>query len=209
MKGGKLIHIECSPRKKRSVSRKIAEKFIETYKRSNPDSEVITIDLWSLDLPEYDEFAVSAKFKIFGGEDFSEEEQERWTIIEKLFNEFNSGDKYLFSVPMWNFSIPYKLKHYIDLITQPHLAFNAGENGYTGLVTGKPAVIIYACGGTYMEAPYKDYDLQKPYMQEWLRFIGFTDIQEIRADNTTASPQEREKSIANALQNAEKVASVF
>ncbi|MFA6716449.1 MAG: NAD(P)H-dependent oxidoreductase [Victivallaceae bacterium] len=209
MKGGKLIHIACSPRKTRSVSGRIAGKFIKAYKLSNPDSEVTTIDLWTLDMPEYDEFAINAKFKIFAGEDFSEEEQARWSVIEKLFNEFNSGDKYLLSVPMWNFSIPYKLKHYIDLITQPRLAFKVNKNGYTGMVTGKPAVIIYACGGCYTEPPYRDFDLQKPYMQEWLRFIGFKDLKEIRIDNTMASPEKRAKSIAEARKNAETFATAF
>lgn len=209
MNGGKLLHIECSPRKTRSISRKVAGKFIEIYQLANPDSEVTAIDLWALEMPEYDEFAVNAKFKIFAGEAFSEAERERWAASEKLFNEFKGGDKYLFSVPMWNFSIPYKLKHYIDLITQPRLAFRADENGYTGLVTGKPAVIIYACGGNYTEPPYKDYDLQQPYMQQWLRFIGFTDLKEIRADNTMASPQERAVSLEKAMKNAEAVAAVF
>jgi FMN-dependent NADH-azoreductase len=30
-----------------------------------------------------------------------------------------SADAYLISVPMWNFSIPYMLKHYIDIVIQP------------------------------------------------------------------------------------------
>lgn len=209
MKNGKLVYIECSPRKTRSVSKKIADKFLDIYKLTNPDCEIKIIDLWDLAMPEYDEFAVNAKFKIFANEDFSKEELKRWKVIEKLFNEFNSGDKYLFSVPMWNFSIPYKLKHYIDLITQPRLAFRADENGYTGLVTDKPAIIIYACGGCYTEAPYKDFDLQKPYMQEWLRFIGFENLKEIRADNTMSSPDERAKFIEKALKNAEIEARLF
>ena len=44
-----------------------------------------------------------------------------WNKIVELFGRFNSADKYVFSVPMWNFGIPYILKHYIDLITQPAL----------------------------------------------------------------------------------------
>ena len=65
---------------------------------------------------------------------------------------------------MWNFGVPYKLKHYIDVITQPGLSFSfSPETGYTGLVTGKPAAVIYARGGEYSssEAAAR-MDFQKP-----------------------------------------------
>ena len=61
---------------------------------------------------------------------------------------FKSADKYLVSLPMWNFSIPYKLKQYIDLLVHRGLTFSfTPEGGYKGLVTGKPLVAVYARGG--------------------------------------------------------------
>ena len=51
---------------------------------------------------------------------------------------------------MWNFGIPYILKHYIDLIVQPGLTFSfSPSEGYKGLVTGKPVTVVYARGGAY------------------------------------------------------------
>ncbi|TVS05393.1 MAG: hypothetical protein EA413_06875 [Cyanobium sp. PLM2.Bin73] len=42
---------------------------------------------------------------------------------------------------MWNFSIPYKLKHWIALVTQPGLSFGFDPaTGYYGLITGTRAV---------------------------------------------------------------------
>ena len=146
-----LLHVECSPRKTRSKSRMVAEEFISAYQKKNPKHKVRTLDLWNLELPEYDEFTANAKYKIISRETFSDGEIQRWDGIVKLFTAFSKADKYLFSIPMWNFSIPYRLKHYIDLITQPGLAFKAGHNGYEGLLTGRVAAMIYASGGSYAD----------------------------------------------------------
>jgi FMN-dependent NADH-azoreductase len=44
---------------------------------------------------------------------------------------------------MWNFGVPYVLKHYIDVITQPGLTFSFNPaTGFSGLVTGRPATVI-------------------------------------------------------------------
>lgn len=44
--------------------------------------------------------------------------------VEDVIEQFTAADKYLFSLPMWNFGIPYKLKHYIDVIVQPGYTFS-------------------------------------------------------------------------------------
>ena len=54
---------------------------------------------------------------------------------------------------MWNFNVPYKLKHLIDIVVQPALAFAVVEGGYEGLVKGKPAMLIVARGAAYMPPP--------------------------------------------------------
>ena len=91
-----------------------------------------------------------------------------------------------------NFSIPYKLKHYIDIVTQPGLSWSyTPEDGYSGLMGGKEATVVYAddMEGTGFES----YDLQKPYMTLWLTFIGFAKIESLIADRTLFEPEESEK----------------
>lgn len=50
-----LLHIECSPRKQRSASLEVARNFIERHQQHNPHTQVETLDLWGLQLPEFDE----------------------------------------------------------------------------------------------------------------------------------------------------------
>ena len=35
--------------------------------------------------------------------------------VETLIADFTAADKYVLATPMWNFGVPYRLKHYIDL----------------------------------------------------------------------------------------------
>lgn len=204
----RLLHIECSPRKTRSVSKSVAEKFIEYYRLAHPDASITTLDPWSMILPEYDESTANAKYRVLHQEQFTPEEFDRWQQIEKLFAQFAAAELYLFSIPMWNFSIPYKLKHYIDLVTQPGLCFKVTDHGYQGLLTGRQAVVIYSSGGDYHEPPANMFDLQSRYVELWLRFIGLENIRTIHAGSTLADAQTRRDSIENAMEMAVSLASV-
>jgi FMN-dependent NADH-azoreductase len=187
----KLLHIVSSPRGDRSASVTVAKTFIEAYKAKNPADEVETLDLWMADLPEFDGATINAKYAVMHGQSFTPDQEAAWKAVVKIADHFKSADKYVFSLPMWNFGIPYKLKHYIDLLVQPGLVV-AFENGnYKGLVTGKPAVAIYARGGAYGPGTGAEgYDQQSKYLQQILGFIGFTDIHDIFVEPTAAKKDE-------------------
>lgn len=206
----KLLHIESSPRKERSHSISAAKEFIKGYKAANPNDEVETWDLWAEPLPEFDGKVLNAKYKILHGQDHTDEEAEAWNQIVAVFERFNSADKYLISLPMWNFGIPYKLKHLIDVITQPGLAFSfSPESGYTGLVTGKPVAVAYARGGAYGSEETKGMDFQKTYMELLLGFIGFTEVNSIIVEPTLAAPEQIESAIVAARDEAKQISAAF
>ena len=207
----KLFYIEASPRKERAYSIKVAQKFFDAYKETNPSHSIETFDLWQTSLPEFDGATINAKYRILHGETHTEAEAAAWNSVEELFNHFNSADKYVFSLPMWNFGVPYKLKHYIDIITQPGLSFSfTPETGYSGLVTGKPAVVIYARGGEYSSSEAAaGMDFQKRYLEMWLGFIGFTDINSILVEPTLSDPSDAENTLNKALEQAAALARKF
>ena len=182
----KLLYIEASPRKDRSASIAVAHEFLDAYQAKNPGDEIDTIDLWYFPLPEFTGDVLDAKYAILHGQQHTPEQVGAWHAVVNVFDRFTSADGYLFSLPMWNFGIPYKLKHLIDVLTQPGLAFNfSPETGYTGLVTGRPATVIHARGGEYPPgSETEQFDLQKRYMDLWLGFIGLTEIQSIVVEPT-------------------------
>jgi FMN-dependent NADH-azoreductase len=207
----RLLYIEASPRKERSASIQIARTFVHEYERTHPDDVVETLDLWKTSLPEFDGDVINSKYAIMHGLDHTEEQKQAWKAVEDIISHFTSADKYLFSLPMWNFSIPYKLKHYIDVIVQPGYTFSfSPEEGYKGLVTGKPIATVYARGGAYGSGTGAEaYDLQKRYLENILGFIGFSDFQSIVIEPTLSSPEEKERGMEAASEQAKATAASF
>lgn len=207
----RLLYIESSPRKKRSASIEVAKTFIEEFKNAHPTNEVETIDLWQTEIPEFDGDIIDAKYSIMHGQSHTEAQRKAWRKVEQLINQFKQTDKYLFSIPMWNFNIPYKLKQYIDVIVQPSYTFTfSPSQGYEGLLTNKPAVLIYARGGDYHEGSGSEgLDLQIKYMEMILKFIGFKDFHHIVVEPTLASPESKEKALRKAKEEAVKIAKKF
>ena len=203
----KINYIECSPRGERSHSTKIAQAYIEQAKKNIPDLELNHINPWSLNLPEFDGEMLNAKYSVIRGTDPSADEVSAWSNVKNIFDEFNNADHYLFSVPMWNFNIPYKLKHYIDIITQPGMSWSyTPEDGYKGLMTDKTATIIYATGDGYGEGTgFESFDMQKPYVNLWLTFLGFKKIERVVVDRTLFDAETAEK---NALDVALKLENI-
>lgn len=205
-----ILYIESSPRKKRSSSIEIAQFFLQHYQKQHPDSEIKTIDLWNTTLPAFDNDTIDAKYAIMHQQSQNESQRKSWHVVEEFITEFKQADKYVFSIPMWNFGIPYPLKHYFDIIVQPGYTFSHSEAGYKGLVLNKPALVVYSRGGAYgPESGAQGLDLQKSYMELILKFIGFTTIESIVIEPTMASPEQKEQVMQAAKEKAEKLAANF
>lgn len=205
-----LLYIESSPRKGRSKSIRVAHAFLEAYKQANPNDTVVTLDLWEKKLREFDGYTIDAKYQVMHGQGFDANQQAAWQTVVDVCNEFKSADKFLFSLPMWNFGIPYKLKHYVDIIAQPGQTFSFDPaTGYSGLVTGKPVAVVYARGGAYSSDATKGLDFQKGYMDLLLGFIGFTNVQSILVEPTLAAPADVAKTEDAAIELATSIAKSF
>ncbi|AFT68212.1 MAG: FMN-dependent NADH-azoreductase [Cycloclasticus pugetii] len=199
----KLLYIQASPRGERSSSTDVANTYIRAFKSVSADNTVTTLNIWDMNLPEFDGDRLNAKYSVLHGQNPNEAEALAWQQIVTLIEQFKNADCYLLSVPMWNFSIPYKLKHYIDIITQPGLTFSVNpETGFFGLVTGKPVTAIYSRGGEYSTPEAKGMDFQKTYLEMALGFIGFREINSVLIEPTLADPNSVNNAIAIAKEKA-------
>jgi len=207
----RILYVKSSPRGDRSYSNKVASAFLESYLQSHPKDRVKTIDLFNARLPSFDGYVLDAKYAILHGQSHTSEQKKAWAQVEKIIKQFERADKYVFSMPMWNFGIPYRLKHYIDVITQPGYTFSfTPQDGYKGLVTGKPAVTIYSRGGEYAPGtPGEASDFQKRYFEHVLGFMGFTDVRSIVVECTLYGPEAAEASKRDAIEKARKMAIGF
>jgi FMN-dependent NADH-azoreductase len=189
----KLLHISSSPRAERSESLAIAATFLETFADTHPDVEVETWDLWDGSLPDFGPAAAHAKMAVFAGADPEGDEATAWRNARQAFERFADADAYLFSVPMWNASVPYILKQLIDVVSQPGMVFSFDPvEGYTGLVTGRKAAVIYT-GAVWGpgRGPAFGANFQAGFFEDWLRWIGFEDISSVsfQPNLATADPE--------------------
>jgi FMN-dependent NADH-azoreductase len=183
-----LLHIECSPRKQRSASLEVARRFISRYQEHIPNTEILTLDLWNMALPEFDDLAMEAKYAGLNGTTLTPAQQEAWNTLKDLAAHLHRADVLVMSVPLWNFSIPYKLKHFIDLVSQKDILFSFDpERGLEGMLHNKTAVVAYARGLDFSAqsiTPAERFDFQKPYVEAWLQFIGVTDVHSVIVEKT-------------------------
>ncbi|GJE42504.1 FMN-dependent NADH-azoreductase [Methylobacterium soli] len=173
-----LLHVEASPRGEVSRSTQAARLFIEALQAADPSLAVDHLDLWQADLPPFDGAALTAKYARLAGRNHDGPEATAWAKIETMVGRIDKTDCLLLSTPMWNFSIPYRLKHWIDLITQPGLSFSFNPaTGYTPVLRPRPALAILASAGDYTTGESRGRpDLATPYLRAALGFIGLTDL---------------------------------
>jgi FMN-dependent NADH-azoreductase len=198
----KLLFVQASPRGKDSGSLQIAEAYLDVLLTNNPDLDIDTIDLWNTDLPAFDGNKVAAKIKVITGQDQTATQKTAWDQIVAIADRFTSADRYVFAVPMWNGGIPYRLKHYIDLIHQPGLTFGLNqETGYFGLLKNKHATLALTSGAyaQHFPSPAFGVDHHSTYLRSWLNQAGVTAIDEIRFQPTLLT-----KDLAGDLQRTKQ-----
>jgi FMN-dependent NADH-azoreductase len=182
----KLFHLRCSPRAA-SESSAGAEAFVARFRQARPTWDIDVMDLWRETLPEFGGDALEAKYARQNGHEFSDAQRDAFAVLERMAMRFALADRVLISTPMWNFGIPYKLKQWFDVISQPGLTFRFEPvRGYLPLVEDKPTVVILASGGDFVTGMNRGrVDLATPYLREALRFIGVRDVQFVLIGPTT------------------------
>ncbi|MFP4105054.1 MAG: FMN-dependent NADH-azoreductase [Phycisphaerae bacterium] len=195
-----LLHIEASPRGDDSHSIHVAREFIDAYRQTNPDDEVRTINLFDAQLPTFRAPAAKAKYTLLAGNEPSGEAESAWQPVIETVDRLKQADKVLISSPMWNFGVPYPLKHYIDVIVQPGLTFSFdAELGYQGLVTDRPLALVVARGSAYAKGTgAEQHDYQLPYLKSVFGLIGFTDMRSIVVEPTMPAEMGREDMMIRA-----------
>ncbi len=178
----RLLHIIASPREDESRTLQVSEVFLEAFREKHPDWVIDELNLPKEELPSLTMQSVSGKYVLLEGKDIYGRLKETWAEILQHIERFKTADLFLVSTPMWNFNIPYMLKHYIDLIVQPRHTFRYKEDGKTeGLVKDRKMIVITSRGGQYLNET-KPFDFQEPYLRTIFGFIGITDIDFIKAE---------------------------
>ncbi len=206
----KLLHIIATPRGEESRTLKVTRAFLDTFQSTHDGWVVEELNLFTEELPSLTVKRVDGKYILLAGKDLFGEAKDAWEEIIAHIERFMSADAYLLSTPMWNFNIPYRLKHYIDIIVQPKYLFRYTPEGVEGLVKGKKMVVIASRGGEYTTDELRPFDFQEPYLKTIFGFVGLTDITFVVAQPMDAGgPELQSQKIEEAQKRAREAAEGF
>ncbi len=189
-----ILHITASIRGDESVSGDLGTRIVESL-RKDGDTSLVTRDLAQNDLPFIDADRFAANLSPYS--DRSAQQHEMAAIADTLIEELQAADAIVFSVPIYNFSVPATVKAWADLVARAGTTFEYTATGPKGKLEGKTAYLAVASGGTPVGS---DMDFMTPWLKFFLGFLGITDVRHVAADGIMG--EGGEETIAAAKEKA-------
>ncbi|WP_020062818.1 FMN-dependent NADH-azoreductase [Bacillus sp. 123MFChir2] len=192
-----------------SVSVKLYEAFLASYKESHPNDTVVELDLYNEELPYVGVDMINGTFKASRGLDLTEREAKAVAVADKYLDQFLAADKVVFGFPLWNLTIPAVLHTYIDYLNRAGKTFKYTPEGPVGLIGDKKIALLNASGGVYSTGPKAEMEMAVKYVASMMSFFGVKDMEKVVIEGHNQFPDQAEEIIAEGLEKAVIVASTF
>jgi len=196
-----LLQINSSIFSSGGQSSQLADQFVVAWHKNHPNAQVLVRDLAQEPLPHLDAQRVMAFFA--KPEARNPEQQAFVAKSDALIDEIKQADVIVIGLPMYNFGIPSTLKAYFDHIARAGVTFRYTEKGPQGLLTGKKVYVFATRGGLYAGTPL---DTQTRYVQDFLGFLGITDVEFVYAEGLNMGEARKDAALAAANQQLAKLA---
>lgn len=195
----KILHIDSSINGEQSFSRTLSAAAVARLRELAPQAQVIYRDVAANPVPQ---FSGNIAAGIFQGQQTPEFQRDA-EVLSSVLEEVLAADVIVIGTPMYNFGIPSQLKSWLDAITMPGKTFSYSEAGARGLLGEKRVVIASSRGGIYgPDSPAAAFEHQESHLRSLFGFLGVTQIDVVRAEGLKISPEQAEKSLQGALQQA-------
>lgn len=188
----RTLWVKGSPKGEESLSSTLAKEFIAAADPSAIGT-VERLDVWSDDFPRVDQDAALAKFALLLGDPVTDEQRNKWQRIAAEIERVREFDRIVVSSPMWNWSLPYPLKAWIDTLAQPVLSFTLDSQGrhIGALGEGRPLHLVLTRSSAYDGRHPELRDFQLPYLKYLFTMLGY-DVDALVFEPTTQwEPEQR------------------
>ena len=202
----KLLHVDSSILGGNSVSRAISAAIVARMKEVHPGLEVEQRDLAANPLSH-----LSGAYLAGQSANVQHDQalQEELDLGGAVLAEFLAADIVVLGVPMYNFTIPGQLKSWIYRVLVAGKTFHYTATGPVGLAGGKRVIFGLSRGGFYGPgAPAAPFEHQESYLRAAFGFIGLPNVEVVRAEGIAIGPEQRQKSLDNALRQAAELGAV-
>ena len=143
-----ILRIDASPRRARSLSRRLADRFVDTWLSARPGDRVIARDVGLEPPPAVSEAWIAAAFTPEVERDATQ--RALLTLSDMLIDELAAADVILMAVPMHNYGMPTALKAWIDQVVRINRTFtfdlDRGDWPLEPVMGGKTLVLLTASG---------------------------------------------------------------
>ncbi|ALS28014.1 azoreductase [Paenibacillus sp. 32O-W] len=188
-----------------SVSVKMYDAFLSSYKESHPKDSIVEVNLFHEQLPYLGATMIAGNYKFAQGMTLTPEEAAEHRIVRKHLELFLAADKIVIAFPLWNLTAPAILHTYLDYMHQPRKTFKYTTEGLVGLLPDKKVALLNARGGVYGEHD----ELAVNFVKKHLRVFGIQDITTIVIEGHNQYPDRSQSIIAEGLRNTVLAAKEF
>lgn len=143
-----ILRIDASPRRERSLSRRLANCFVDTWLSARPRDRVITRDVGITPPPALSEAWIAAAFTPKAERDAAQ--RALLALSDTLIDELAAAEVIVMAVPMHNYGMPAALKAWIDQVVRVDRTFtfdlDRGDWPLEPVMSGKTLVLLTASG---------------------------------------------------------------
>jgi FMN-dependent NADH-azoreductase len=205
-----LLILKSSPRGEDSATGKLAEAFVQKWKASNPQAVVNVRDVGPGKVQGPDQAWIEAN--LTPEAERTPQQRESLAQSDAFIEELKRASHVLITAPMYNFSVPWNLKAYIDnIVREGETFFFSPETGHGPLLpAGKKLLLMWTAAGDY--APGSEmaaFDFLSEYVRAVFIFIGITDYTVISAGNRAEAPALAEASLKASHEHIDALSPVW
>ncbi len=212
-----ILHIDSSVRaatnpnpNHNSISKNIALRFIDTWKRERPEDGYIYRDIGT-NPPEF--ITQSWIGAAFTADDKKSEAQKAiLALSDKLIAELSEADIIVISTPMYNYGMPAQLKAWFDQIVRINKTFDfdlsRGEFPLRPMLSGKTLITITSSGefGFEKGGVRESASHLAPHLRTLSKYLGAESMYEIVSEYQEFGGELHRISVTNATSRAESLA---
>ncbi|AOH54633.1 FMN-dependent NADH-azoreductase [Peribacillus muralis] len=182
-----------------AISVQMYNKFLNTFKETTPNEEIIELDLFNANLPYYGNSAIAGGFKRSKGLELTAEEAKATDIVEHYLKQFLDAEKIVFAFPLWYYTVPAPLITYVSYLSQARKT----------QVSNKKVAILCARGSDYSSEHMASKEMGVNFVTNWLHYRGITELETVVIEGHTQYPGLSQGIIEDGLEMVVKVASHF
>lgn len=180
-----LLVIHSSGRVTRSITRQLADRFVNAWQQENPETEVLVRDVGLNPPPTVNEAWIATAYG--GAEAPAKGSPHPLAASDTYIDEIKRADVIVIGAPMYNFGMPAQLKAYIDQIVRVGQTFEfipGPQQSYRPLLPATKRVVIMVSlgdGSLLPGGPLEHMNFLEPHLATVLGLIGLTDVTFIRS----------------------------